>query len=42
MDGLSLDSLMTALKQVGLKLDRGKGAVDVLTIDTVERKPTEN
>jgi len=42
MDGLSLDSLMTALKQVGLKLDRGKGLVDVLSIDTVEKKPTEN
>jgi len=42
MDGLSLDSLMTALKQVGLKLDRGKGLVDVLSIDSVERKPTEN
>jgi uncharacterized protein (TIGR03435 family) len=42
VDGLSLDSLMTALKQVGLKLDRGKGLVDVLSIDSVERKPTEN
>jgi uncharacterized protein (TIGR03435 family) len=42
MDGLSLDSLMTALKQVGLKLDRGKGLVDVLSIDSVEKKPTEN
>jgi uncharacterized protein (TIGR03435 family) len=42
MDGLSLDSLMSGLKQVGLKLDHGKGSVDVLVIDTVEKKPTEN
>jgi uncharacterized protein (TIGR03435 family) len=42
VDSLSLDSLMTALKQVGLKLDRGKGLVDVLSIDSLERKPTED
>jgi uncharacterized protein (TIGR03435 family) len=41
-DGLSLDSLMTALRLVGLKLDHGKGPGDILVIDTVQKKPTEN
>jgi len=42
VDGLSLDSLMGALKQVGLKLGHGKAPVDVLIVDAVEKKPTEN
>src|SRR5215831_16212433 len=42
VDGLSLDSLTSGLKQVGLKLGHGKAPVDVLIIDAVEKKPTEN
>src|SRR5262245_17660324 len=42
VDGLSLDSLPNSLKEVGLKLDRGKGPIDVLVIDTIQRKPTDN
>jgi uncharacterized protein (TIGR03435 family) len=42
LDGLSLDSLTSGLKKLGLKLDRGKAPVDVLFIDAVEKKPTEN
>jgi len=42
IDGLSLDSLMSGLKQSGLKLGHGKAPVDVLIIDAVEKKPTEN
>jgi uncharacterized protein (TIGR03435 family) len=41
-DGLSLDSLRTGLSRLGLKLDKGKGPVDVLVIDSVEKKPTDN
>jgi hypothetical protein len=41
-DGLSLDSLVNSLKDVGLQLDRGKGSVDILVVDAVQRKPTEN
>jgi uncharacterized protein (TIGR03435 family) len=42
VDGLSLESLPNALKTLGFKLERGKGFIDVLVIDAVERKPTEN
>jgi uncharacterized protein (TIGR03435 family) len=42
VDGLSLETLPNALKEAGLKLERGKGPVDVLVIDTIQRKPTEN
>jgi len=42
LDGLSLESLPNSLKEVGLKLDRGKGPIDVLVIDTIQRKPTDN
>lgn len=42
IDGLSLDSLMVGLRQAGLKLGHGKAPVDVLMIDSAEKKPTEN
>jgi uncharacterized protein (TIGR03435 family) len=42
IDGLSLDSLRTSLRQAGLKLASSKGAVDVLVVDTVLKKPTDN
>jgi uncharacterized protein (TIGR03435 family) len=42
IDALSLESLPNALKNLGFKLERGKGFVDVLVIDAVQRKPTEN
>jgi uncharacterized protein (TIGR03435 family) len=42
IDGLSLGSLIASLRQVGLKLDHGKGPVDVLVIDSVQKKPTDN
>ena len=42
IDALSLESLPNALKSLGFKLERGKGLVDVLVIDAVQRKPTEN
>ena len=36
-------ALTTALQeQLGLRLESGKGPVDVLVIDHVEKKPTEN
>jgi len=41
-DALSLESLPNALKNLGFKLERGKGLVDVLVVDAVQRKPTEN
>ena len=41
-DALSLESLPTALKNLGFKLERGKGMIDVLVVDAVQRKPTEN
>jgi len=41
-DALALESLPNALKNLGFKLERGKGLVDVLVIDSVQRKPTEN
>jgi uncharacterized protein (TIGR03435 family) len=42
VDALSLESLPNALKNLGFKLERGKGFIDVLVIDDVQRKPTEN
>ena len=42
VDGLSMDSLPNALKELGLKLDRGKGSIDVLVIEAIQRKPTDN
>ncbi len=41
-DALTLDSLSSAMKGIGLKLERGKGPVDVLVIDTILKKPTDN
>jgi uncharacterized protein (TIGR03435 family) len=41
-DGLSLDSVVNSMKDVGLQLERGKGPVDILGVDSVQRKPTEN
>jgi uncharacterized protein (TIGR03435 family) len=41
-DGLSLDSVVNSMKDVGLQLERGKGPVDILVVDSVQRKPTEN
>ena len=42
VDALSLESLPNALKNLGFKLEKGKGLLDVLVIDAVQRKPTEN
>lgn len=42
IDALSLESLPNALKNLGFKLERGRGLIDVLVIDAVQRKPTEN
>ena len=42
VDGLSLESLPNALKNLGFKLERGKGLIDVLVVDAVQRKPTDN
>ena len=41
-DALSLESLPNALKNLGFKLERGKGLIDVLVVDAIQRKPTEN
>jgi len=42
VDGLSMDSLLNALKDIGLKLDPGKGPIDILVMDTIQKKPTDN
>jgi uncharacterized protein (TIGR03435 family) len=42
VDGLSLETLPNSLKELGLKLERGKGPIDVLVIDSIQKKPTEN
>jgi uncharacterized protein (TIGR03435 family) len=42
VDGLSMDTLPNSLKETGLKLERGKGTIEVLVIDTIQRKPTDN
>ncbi len=42
-DASQLPGLLTALQQqLGLKLESGKGPVEVLVIDHVQKKPTEN
>jgi uncharacterized protein (TIGR03435 family) len=38
----SLPSLSSALKDIGLKLEKGKDKFDVIVIDQIERVPTEN
>jgi uncharacterized protein (TIGR03435 family) len=35
-------NLITAIQQLGLKLDAGKGPVDLIVIDKVEKVPIEN
>jgi uncharacterized protein (TIGR03435 family) len=42
VDALALESLPNALKNLGFKLERGKGLIDVIVVDAVERKPTGN
>jgi len=42
VDGLSLESLPNAVKNLGFKLERGKGLLDVLVVDAIQRTPTEN
>jgi uncharacterized protein (TIGR03435 family) len=42
LDGASLGSLYAALQRVGLKLQPGKASLDVLVIDSIQKKPTEN
>ena len=41
-DGLSLELFPNSLKEAGFKLERGKGPIDVLVIDSMRRTPTEN
>jgi uncharacterized protein (TIGR03435 family) len=39
----ALPPLATAInEQLGLRLERGKGEIDVLVVDSVDRQPTEN
>ena len=35
-------NLVTAIQQLGLKLDSGKGPVDLIVVDKAEKVPTEN
>jgi uncharacterized protein (TIGR03435 family) len=42
LGGTSFDSLHTALQKVGLRLQSGKALLDVLVIDSIQRKPTDN
>jgi len=35
-------NLITAIQQLGLKLDSGKGPVDLIVVDKAEKVPTEN
>ena len=42
LDGASLGSLYAALQKVGLKMQPGKAPLDVLVIDSVQKKPTDN
>jgi len=39
-DTLTLDAAIS--QQLGLKLEKGKGAVPVLVVDKAEKNPTEN
>jgi uncharacterized protein (TIGR03435 family) len=42
LDGSSLGSLYSALQNIGLKLQPGKAPLDLLVIDSIQKKPTEN
>jgi uncharacterized protein (TIGR03435 family) len=42
LGGTSFDSLHTALQKIGLRLQSGKALLDVLVIDSIQRKPTDN
>ena len=42
LDGASDESLHTALRTVGLKLEPRKSPLEVLMIDQIKKVPTEN
>jgi uncharacterized protein (TIGR03435 family) len=42
LDSSSLGSFYSALQKIGLKLQPGKASLDVLVIDSIQKKPTEN
>jgi uncharacterized protein (TIGR03435 family) len=42
LDNSSIASLMDGLQQLGLKIDARKAPLDVLVIDQLSKKPTEN
>jgi len=42
LDTASVDSLYTALQKIGLRLQSGKALLDVLVIDSIQKKPTDN
>jgi uncharacterized protein (TIGR03435 family) len=42
LDGASFGSLSSGLQKLGLKLEPVKAPLDVLVIDSVQRKPTDN
>jgi len=38
----STPSIFSAVKHLGLKLEPGKGPVQMLVVDSIEKTPTEN
>jgi uncharacterized protein (TIGR03435 family) len=42
LEGVSGNSLFSAIQTLGLKLDRRKAPLEVLVIDRAEKVPTEN
>jgi uncharacterized protein (TIGR03435 family) len=42
LEGVSGNSLFSAIQILGLKLDRRKAPIEVLVIDPAEKVPTEN